>query len=256
MSMITDLQGSLERGLSQALGSGTIQLFGRSTNAAQLAREIADSVRNSFGQVGQFATLAALSLAALVGVIITIVALAFFLLSGPQIAQGLFWLVPPAQRPFARAVWSKIDPMLKRYLAGLGIVVVYSTCVAYVGLSFLNVPYAGALAVMTGILEMIPLAGPIAAAVIAGLVALGNAPSLYTIIAFAAYATLLRISIDQVILPIVLGRAAHLQPVLVIFCLLSGGVLFGAAGILLAVPVALSVKVVLETIYGERPDAH
>ena len=257
MSMITDLQGSLERGLSQALGSGTIQLFGRSTNAAQLAREIADSVRNSFGQVGQFATLAALSLAALVGVIITIVALAFFLLSGPQIAEGLFWLVPPGQRPFAREVWSKIDPMLKRYLAGLGIVVVYSTCVAYVGLGFfLNVPYAGALAVMTGILEMIPLAGPIAAAVIAGLVALGNAPSLYTIIAFAAYATLLRISIDQVILPIVLGRAAHLQPVLVIFCLLSGGVLFGAAGILLAVPVALSVKVVLETIYGERPDAH
>ena len=256
MGLATDLQGSLERGLSQALGSGTIQLFGRSTNAAQLAKEIADSLRNSLGQISQFTTFAAMSLAALVGVIITIVVLAFFLLSGPQIAQGLFWLVPPAQRPFANDVWSKIDPILKRYLAGLGIVVVYSTCAAYVGLGLvLDVPYAGALAVMTGILEIVPLAGPIAAAIIAGLVALGHAPGLYTIVAFAAYATMLRLSIDQVILPIVLGRAAHLQPVLVIFCLLAGGVLFGIAGILLAVPVALSAKVVLETIYQERPDA-
>lgn len=256
MGLVTDLQGSLERSVSQAIGAGNIELFGRSINASQLAKEIADSLRNSLGQIGQFATFAAMSLAALVGVIITIVVLAFFLLSGPQIAEGLFWLVPPGQRPFARQVWSKIDPVLKRYLAGLGIVVVYSTCVAYVGLGLvLDVPYAGALAVMTGVLEIVPLAGPIAAAVIAGLVALGHAPGLYTIIAFAAYATMLRLSIDQVILPIVLGRAAHLQPVLVIFCLLAGGVLFGIAGILLAVPVALSVKIVLETIYQERPDA-
>jgi predicted PurR-regulated permease PerM len=253
MGLVTDLQGSLERSVSQAIGGGNIELFGRSINASQLAKEIADSLRNSLGQIGQFATFAAVSLAALVGVIITIVVLAFFLLSGPQIAQGLFWLVPPGQRPFARQVWSKIDPVLKRYLAGLGIVVVYSTCAAYVGLGLvLDVPYAGALAVMTGVLEIVPLAGPIAAAIIAGLVALGHAPGLSTIIAFAVYATMLRLSIDQVILPIVLGRAAHLQPVLVIFCLLAGGVLFGIAGILLAVPVALSVKIVLETIYGEQ----
>jgi predicted PurR-regulated permease PerM len=253
MSLVTDLQGSLERSVSQAIGGGNIELFGRSINASQLAKEIADSLRNTFGQIGQFATFAAISLAALVGVIITIVVLAFFLLSGPQIAQGLFWLVPPAHRPFVRRVWAKIDPVLKRYLAGLGIVVVYSTCVAYIGLGLvLDVPYAGALAVMTGVLEIVPLAGPIAAAVIAGLVALGHAPGLSTIIAFALYATMLRLSIDQVILPIVLGRAAHLQPVLVIFCLLAGGVLFGIAGILLAVPVALSVKIVLETIYGEQ----
>jgi predicted PurR-regulated permease PerM len=251
--LATDLQGSIERSLSQAFGGRTIELFGRSTNASQLAKEIADSLRNTFGQIGQFATFAAMSLAALVGVIITIVVLAFFLLSGPLIAQGLFWLVPPGQRPFARQIWSKIDPVLKRYLAGLGIVVVYSTCAAYAGLGLvLDVPYAGALAVMTGILEIVPLAGPIAAAVIAGLVALGHAPGLSTIIAFAAYAALLRLSIDQVILPLVLGRAAHLQPVLVIFCLLAGGVLFGIAGILLAVPVALSAKIVLETIYGEQ----
>jgi len=57
--------------------------------------------------------------------------------------------------------------------------------------------------------------------------------------AFTSSQTVLRLSIDQLLGPVVLGRAARLHPTMIIFCFLSGGLLFGIAGMILAVPVAL-----------------
>jgi len=65
------------------------------------------------------------------------------------------------------------------------------------------------------------------------------------------YVVLLRLSIDQLVAPIVLGRAARVHPTVVIFCFLSGALLFNIVGVVLAVPVALAIKVALSTIYGE-----
>ena len=91
-----------------------------------------------------------------------------------------------------------------------------------------------------------------AAAVIAGVVAVHYATGLPAIIAYALYATALRLSIDQLVGPVVLGSAARLHPVLIIFCFLSGGLLFGIAGMIMAVPVALTIKTTLATLYNEE----
>ena len=51
--------------------------------------------------------------------------------------------------------------------------------------------------------------------------------------------------------PLALGRAGRIHPVLVIFCFLAGGLLFGVAGVIMAVPVALAIRAILATLYGE-----
>jgi predicted PurR-regulated permease PerM len=89
--------------------------------------------------------------------------------------------------------------------------------------------------------------------VIAGLVAVHSAAGIGAIIAYALYATVLRISIDQLFGPLALGTAARLHPVLVIFCFLSGGFLFGVVGVIMAIPVALVVKITLTLLYDEPP---
>ena len=53
----------------------------------------------------------------------------------------------------------------------------------------------------------------------------------------------------------VLGQAARLHPAVIIFCFLAGGLLFGVAGIILAVPFALGVKVTLQSIYEDELSA-
>ena len=144
------------------------------------------------------------------------------------------------------------NPVLKRYFIGVLVVVAYAASAAYVGLGLvLGLPHAVLLALLTGVLEMISVVGPGASAVIAGLVAIHYAAGIGAIVAYAIYATALRISIDQLFGPLALGAAARLHPVLVIFCFLSGAFLFGVVGVIMAVPVALVVKVTLALLYDE-----
>jgi predicted PurR-regulated permease PerM len=135
------------------------------------------------------------------------------------------------------------------------VVVVYAASAAYVGLGLvLGIPHAAILALLTGVLEMIPVVGPGAAAVIAGLVAVHYATGVGPIIAYALYAAALRLSIDQLFGPLVLGTAAQVHPVVVILCFLAGGLLFGIPGVILAIPVALTVRVTLAILYDEATE--
>ena len=85
----------------------------------------------------------------------------------------------------------------------------------------------------------------------AGLVAVQQAASPWNIWAYVGYAVALRLSIDQLVGPLVLGKAARVHPVVVIFGFLVGGALFGIAGMILAVPFALLIKVTLSVLYRE-----
>jgi predicted PurR-regulated permease PerM len=52
---------------------------------------------------------------------------------------------------------------------------------------------------------------------------------------------------DQIVMPLVLGRAVDLHPLVVIFAVLAGSALLGVLGTLIAVPVAASIKVILDS---------
>jgi len=247
-----DLHGAVEELARQLIGNNTFHIMDEAINASQIADYAVNGIRNWFSQSGQVFTVAALGFVAFFGFIVTWVLLGYLLIEAPRIAEGLFWLVPPKHRPFVSDILSKLDPILRRYFVGVVLVVLYASIAAYIGLgAILGLKHAVVLALLTGILEMIPLVGPAAAAVIAGLVAVQEAKNTGDILAYIFYAMALRISIDQFFGPIVLGRAARVRPVVVIFCFLTGAILFGAVGVVLAVPVALTIKVVLGSLYDD-----
>lgn len=247
-----DLRGTVQGFMEALIGKRTITLMGESINAASLATYAVDGLRAWLGQDARIAYVAAFGVAGFFGVILLWVLLGYFLIDAHRLASGLLWLVPPARRPLVLQVWRELDPLLRRYFIGVALVVVYASVAAYIGLGVaLGLHHAVFLAMLTGLLEVFPIVGPAAAAVIAGLVAVRHAASAWDILAYILYATALRVSIDQFFGPIVLGRAARVRPIVVIFCFLSGGILFGVVGVILAVPVALTVKVVLANLYGE-----
>lgn len=247
-----DLHGSVE-GFAQALiGRHTLEVMGEPVSASSVATHVVSGLRAWLGEDARIAHVAALGVAGFFGIILVWVLLGYFLIDAHRVASGLLWLVPPTRRPFVREVWRELDPLLRRYFIGVALVVVYASVAAYVGLGLaLGLHHAVFLAMLTGLLEVIPVVGPAAAAIIAGLVAVHRAASAWNILAYIVYAIALRVSIDQFFGPIVLGRAARVRPIVVIFCFLAGGVLFGIVGVILAVPVALTVKVVLANLYGE-----
>jgi predicted PurR-regulated permease PerM len=247
-----DLHGTITRLLGGAAGDQSIRVFGRSLDIADIVRSLADRIRDWFAQPDLLVLVVGYSLAGIMGMILTAALLCYFLIGGKNAARGLFWTVPPSYRPLVAQIGNRVDPLLKRYFVGVLAIVIYATIAAYIGLGIvLGVDHAVLLALLTGVLEIVPIIGSTAAAIIAGLVSLHTATGVMSILAFALYAVLLRLSIDQVVAPLVLGGAAHVHPVLIIFCIIAGAVLFGIPGVILAVPTALTVKATLATLYGD-----
>ena len=137
-----------------------------------------------------------------------------------------------------------MNSQLRRYLVGLLFLVCLMATVTWIGLTFVfHQPYSLAVAVTTGLLEIIPLAGPIVAGGIAVLVALthGGMP---TVVGVVIMYFVLRQLEDQIVIPLVQKSAVQVMPVATIFGVLAGGAAFGILGMLLAVPALVVLKVV------------
>jgi predicted PurR-regulated permease PerM len=247
-----NLHASIQGFAGKLLDGSKPEIMGTSITPMAVADYVVGNLRDWLGQSGRLFTLTAIGFAGFFAGILFWVLLGYFLFDAPRIGRGLFWLVPPKYRGFAAQLCSDLDPILRRYFIGLALVVLYAATAAYIGLKLiLGLPHAGLLALLTGCLEVIPIVGPIASAVVAGLVAVHVATTPWAIVDYVIYATLLRISIDEFFGPIVLGSAAYVRPVLVIFCFLMGGLLFGIVGMILAVPVVLTVKGALKLLYED-----
>lgn len=248
----THFQETLNR-IAEAISSGAASLLDQPLDAQQVANEIGQAVRSWVGNARALSIVAGGAFVGGFGLILTLVLLFFFMVSGPTMVRGLLWLVPPGERPLIEDhILRQLDPVLRRYFIGVVAVVCFATAFAYAGLGLvLGIPHAIFLALITGILEAIPIVGPAIAAVIAGLVAIQHNSGIGAIIGYAVYLTALRLSIDQLFGPFVLGAAGRVHPALVIFCFLAGGTLLGVVGVIIAVPIALIIKTTLSVLYDE-----
>jgi predicted PurR-regulated permease PerM len=99
----------------------------------------------------------------------------------------------------------------------------------------MGVPYSLVLGILAGLLEFIPLVGPLTLAIIAALIA--SFYSFNLAIGVLVFLGVLRIAQDYVIYPKIIGQGIHLHPLAVILAILAGAELAGVAGIFLAIPV-------------------
>jgi predicted PurR-regulated permease PerM len=111
----------------------------------------------------------------------------------------------------------------------------------FLALYFLGVPYALLVALIGGLLEIVPYLGPIISAAVATIVGFLVSP-LTGILVLAAYIIIQQIE-NHIIVPQVMKKAVGLNPVAVILALLIGAQLGGALGAILAIPIAAVVSV-------------
>jgi predicted PurR-regulated permease PerM len=186
----------------------------------------------------------------LLELLVFLIATFFLLRDAPRLFQWLRRILPPNQRNELVPLFAQVNTLLGRYVRGQLFLIGVMSSVTFVGLSILQVPFALLLAITTGVLEVIPIVGPITAGAIACLVALGHpAPwglsQIWFVAIVAAMYTVLRHMEDYFVIPLVIGRIVKLHPAVVIFALLTGGALYGLLGVLIAVPVAATLRLVL-----------
>ncbi len=186
----------------------------------------------------------------LLDLLVFLIATFFLLRDAPRLFQWFRRILPASQRNDLIPLFAQVNTLLGRYVRGQMFLIGVMATVTFAGLSILQVPFALLLALMTGVLEVIPIVGPITAGAIACLVALGHpAPwglsQIWYVAIVAAMYTVLRHSEDYFVIPLVIGRIVKLHPAVVIFSLLTGGALYGLLGVLIAVPVAATLRLVL-----------
>jgi predicted PurR-regulated permease PerM len=250
-AVISDLPQLLHKFFSELFDGEETQLFGRTLSATVMSQQIVDSLFAGFAGPEQIFDIAFFGFGAATAGVLVIVLIFYFLHSGRELVRGALWLLPPEYREEAAEVATKIDPMLRHYLIGLLVIVAFATIGSWFAIRFaLGLPFAFLLALLTGLFELIPVIGPMAAAAMVGLLSLEQ-HGLWAVVAFAIYVTVFRLLIDRVVGPLVLGRAVNLHPTVVIFAFLAGGLFLGIPGVILAVPVAAAVKIVLDHYYSQ-----
>lgn len=184
----------------------------------------------------------------------------YLLLQSGQLKRWAAALIPPQYRAEIGALGVQVDQVFSAYIRGQLILVVLMAFLLYIPLSILQVPNALVIAIVSGVLEIIPIIGPWSAAGIAMSVALFQpvVPFGLSNLGLAAVLGLiylvLRMIEENIILPQVMGPLVTLHPAVVIFALLAGGALLGPFGLFISIPVAAVVRIVLAYLYRKITD--
>jgi predicted PurR-regulated permease PerM len=160
---------------------------------------------------------------------------------------GLIKLVPPLRRKIAAEAMLESERALRLWLKGQAIAMVVVGLLTGFGLWWLEMPSALTLGLLAGVLEFIPFAGPIIAAVPAILLALAVSPEL------TLWVVLLYVAVQQfegnLLTPLVQQYAVDLPGAVLLFSLIGFGSLFGTLGIILAAPLAVVSMVLVKRLY-------
>jgi predicted PurR-regulated permease PerM len=252
---LTDLSSGGHDVISSALHKlfgNTVVIAGNTYSVEDLAAQIRSAFLGLVNSPTSAVQMAERAVAIGLQVILCLIITFYLLLDGHRFGQFALRFLDREQRVGTLRIAERIHVVLGRWLRGQLLLMVLVTAVFYIILGpILHVPFALALAILSGVLEIIPLVGPVIAAALAATVTYSAHGTDTTIVVLAVYLVVRQVE-DQVVMPLVIGRAVHLHPVVTIFAVLVGLGTWGVLGGLLGVPVAAAINVTLHELYPEE----
>jgi predicted PurR-regulated permease PerM len=179
----------------------------------------------------------------------------YFLVDLPKIKRGLRALIPANRRAEADALFQRIGKAIGGFFRGQLLVSLFVGVASSIALFIVGLPFWAVVGLVAGITNLIPLIGPFIGGIVALVIAfttgetgggLLNLEPGWPLALGSAIALLIVQQIDNHIMsPNIVARTVQLHPVTVMLGLLAGGTLLGLWGMLLAVPVLATAKILL-----------
>jgi predicted PurR-regulated permease PerM len=214
------------------------------------AISLRERVTGEFGQLTRYLfPFLTSTLAALAGVLMVLFIAIYIAVQPDLYLRGLMHLFPHRSRRRAGEVLTQTATMLRRWLVTQLIAMVAIGIITTVTLLVLQVPSAIALGVLAGLLEFIPIFGPIIASIPAIAVAFLDSPQKALAVA-AAYIVIQQVE-SQIITPILFKEGMDLPPVLTIVVQATMALVFGFIGLIVAVPMLGAALVPIKMLYVE-----
>jgi len=205
-----------------------------------LVQQTGQEVVASAGQVlGYIISTAQVIFVAIIILVLTL----YWALDGPRIIKTILLLVPQDQREKIGELISAMESKVGFYLAGQGILCLVIGVMALVAYLLIGLPNALVLAFAAGVMEAVPMIGPLLGAVPAALIAISIAPDR---LIWVIVATIVIQQLENTLLvPRIMRKAVGVNPFVTLLALFAFSSLFGIAGALMAIPIAAIIQLVL-----------
>lgn len=224
---------------SQEIGNafGSANIFFQTHNVNFNVQQIIDNIKNSLDAIPSALFFGTVGLVKnFISILVVLVMVFYMTVKEEGIKKFIISITPEKHRTYAASSTEKIEKKIGRWVQGQIVLMFLIFVLVFVGLYLIGIPYALALALFAGLMEIVPYGGPIISA-IPGVI-LGTLISPLT-----GLMTLLMYFFAQqfeshIIVPQVMKKAVGLNPVAVILALLVGLKLGGILGAILAIPLA------------------
>jgi predicted PurR-regulated permease PerM len=183
-----------------------------------------------------------------IGIFFMLSAAAYWVVERDRFIDFVASLLPRPGRKKLRDTWWLIDAKLGAFIRGQGVLILLVATVLSTLFFAIGLHYWLLVGAFGGIVEFVPVIGPVTATVLA--VGVGLTQSLQIGLAALACVLGLRLLQDYLISTRVLGGATGLPPLIVLISATSAGILFGAFAVVVAVPLAVLVVTVVEVTLG------
>jgi predicted PurR-regulated permease PerM len=189
----------------------------------------------------------------LIGVFFVFASAAYWIFERNRAMALVLLLVPEERRQVVRDTWVLIDLKLGAYVRGQLILIVAVATVLSFAFWAIGLPYWLLIGAFAGVVEIVPVIGPLTAGALA--IGVGLTESWEVALGAGLIVLVVRLAEDYLVIPKVLGDAVGLSPLLVLVSVTATALLFGALAVLLAIPLAAVVATLVSVIVLDRDPA-
>lgn len=250
--LLASLPSYLETiGATDALTEDAILETRSLINGVSLAETTRDLNTFLSGLSSNFLSAMSIIFGGAVSFILIIVFSFYFAVNERGIEEFLRVITPIKHEDYILDLWRRTQAKIGLWMQGQFLLAVLIGVLTYLGLSILGIQYALVLAVIAGVMELIPVFGPLLAAIPAVAISFANGGLAIALVVVALYLIIQQFE-NHLIYPLVVTKVVGVPPLLVILALLVGANLAGILGILLSVPVAAALQELFADIEKSR----
>jgi predicted PurR-regulated permease PerM len=187
------------------------------------------------------------------GIFFVLASAAYWIFERDRAEELVCSLLPRPRRKKVRDTWNLIDGKLGAYVRGQALLIVLVGFVLSLTFRQIGVPYWLLVGAFAGLVEIVPVIGPLAAGALA--VGVGLTVSWETAVAAGIAVVVVRLIEDYVVIPRVLGDAVGLTPLVVLISVTACGLLFGGFAVVLAIPLAAVIATLIDVIVRDKDPA-
>ena len=188
-----------------------------------------------------------------IGIFFVLASAAYWIFERDRAVSLVTSLLPRPRRKVVRDTWDLIDAKLGAYVRGQMLLILLVGTILSLAFLAIGLPYWLLVGAFAGVVELIPVIGPLAAGAVAVSVGLTVSWELAALAALIVF--VVRMLEDYLVIPHVLGEAVGLSPLLVLFAVAGVAILFGGFAVLLAIPIAAVIATLVDVILLNKDPA-